>query len=180
MNVSILSLLLAIALVVPAAAQTNAAAQPSEAPAPQVATKAGTDQPAAAEPAPAPAPAAQSVVTPAMIQEFRELRDEIVKARKAVRKSDEIAALQALREAAIQAKDVAAIHQHSIDIHKKTEELLAAQPGMAEKLARFQELGETMSRDLPAEKRRKGKRLPKRPDEPTPAETTPAEATPAR
>ncbi len=172
MNVSILSLLLVIALVVPAAAQTDAAAQPPEASVAQVGTKADTEQPAVAESA--SAPAAQTVVTPAMIREFETLRSEIVKARKKIRESDEIAALQALREAAIHDKDVAAIHQCSIDIHMKTEELLAAQPGMAEKLARFKELGETMSRDLPAEKRRKGKRLPKRADEPSPAEATPA------
>lgn len=180
MNVSILSLLLAIALVVPAVAQTDAAAQPPEAAAPQVGTQEDTEQPAAAQPAPAAtaesAPAEKPVVTPAMIREFEKLRSEIVKARTAIRKSDELEELYSLRETAIQEKDVTAIHQLSIDIHTKTEALLAAQSGMVEKLARFKELGEAMSRDLPAEKRRKGKRLPKRADEPSPAEPTPTPA----
>lgn len=189
MNVSVLSLLLAIALVVPAAAQTDAAAQPPEAAAAQVGTQADTEQPAAAETAPAAeaesapaaeaeaapaaeaeaAPATQPVVTPEMIQEFEKLHREIVRARTAIRKSEELEELYALRETAIQEKDVAAIHQLSTDIYTKTEALLTAQPGMVEKLARFKELGEIMSRDLPATKRRKGKRLPKRADEPRPA-----------
>ena len=186
MNVSVLSLLLAIALVVPAAAQTDAAAQPPEAAAAQVGTQADTEQPAAAESAPAAeaesapaaeaeaAPATQPVVTPEMIQEFEKLHREIVRARTAIRKSEELEELYALRETAIQEKDVAAIHQLSTNIYTKTEAILTAQPGMVEKLARFKELGEIMSRDLPATKRRKGKRLPKRADEPKPAESTPA------
>ena len=123
MNVSILSLLLVIALVVPAAAQTDAAAQPPEAAAAQVGTQADTEQPAAAESVPAaaaesaPAPTAQPDVTPEMIQEFEKLRREIVNARTAIRKSEELAELYALRETALQEKDVAAIHQLSVDIH---------------------------------------------------------------
>lgn len=167
MNVPILPLLLAIALVVPVA-QSVADQSPE-----------GTGEPSAAQPAAAeeaaPAPAAQSVVTPEMIREFRALREEIVQARKAIRQNEAITALNALKEAAAETNDLVAVHRISTDIHMKTEELLAAQPGMSEKLARFQELGETMRRGLAAEKRRKGKRLPKRADdEPSPAETAPA------
>ena len=109
----------------------------------------------------APAPEAPPAATGALLAEFRQLQDEIIHARAALANHAEIVALRELQAAAVKINDVVSARKHAVEIRRKTEELLAEQPGMAEKLARFRELGETMRRDLPAEIRRKGKRLPK-------------------
>lgn len=132
---------LAIALVTPAFAQTPAAPAP--------------------ETTPPPAEATQPDASEALIAEFRQLRQEIVQARLALRDNPEVVALRELQAAATKTNDLVSARKYGIEVRRKTEELLAAQPGMPEKLARFSEIGETMRRDLPAEKRRKGKRLPK-------------------
>lgn len=132
---------LALALVAPAFAQTPAEPAP--------------------ETTPPPAEAATDDASVAAIAEFRQLRQEIIQARRALRDNPEVVALRELQAAATKTNDLVTARKYSVQVRRKTEELLAAQPGMPEKLARFRELGEAMRRDLPAELRRKGKRLPR-------------------
>ena len=116
--------------------------------------------PVEAAPAPAPAPAPAKDMQP-VIKEFRQLQLDIFQARRALRDHERVAALRKLQDEARETKDMAAVREYGIQIRATTEELLAQQPGMPEKLARLKELGETLRRDLPAEQRRKGKRLPR-------------------
>ena len=159
--------LLALLAIAPAALRADEpAAQPAE-PAQPAPAEAAAPAPAAEAAAPAE-PAAPAEAAPAPVQdmqpvikEFRQLQFEIFQARKALRDHERIAALRKLQDEAKEAKDMAAFREYGIQIRAATEELLAHQPGMPEKLARLKELGESLRRDLPAEQRRKGKRLPR-------------------
>ena len=162
--------LLALLALAPAALRADEpAAQPAEPaqPAPAAEAAAPTEPAAPAEAAPAPAQDMQPV-----IKEFRQLQLDIFQARKALRDHESIAALRKLQDDAKEAKNMAAVREYGIQIRAATEELLAQQPGMPEKLARLKELGESLRRDLPAEQRRKGKRLPRTEGEAADAKAT--------
>ena len=134
-----------------------------------------TETPKAPETPEAAAPAADMLP---VIREFRQLQEDIYKARKALQDHERLAPLRKLQAEALEAKDMKAVREYGIQIRAMTEELLAQQPGMPEKLARLKELGEAMSRNLPAEQRRKGPRLP-RVEAETDAKPAAEDATPA-
>ncbi len=126
-----------------------------------------------AAPVPAPAPAAAAAAggadsaapsapdAEALQKELRALQFEIYRARRAIEKDERVVAIRALQKEAVENKDIAAAREHSAEARALVETLLAEQPGMPEKLARLKEIGETLRSVLPAEQRRKGRRLPR-------------------
>lgn len=137
------------------------------------------------------APAASEPLSPeqrtALRKEMFELQKEIRPARLEAGKAEDVQAIRAKIEALGENGNPDEIRKLSAEARRLTERHLAEQPGMADKLARLREIGQELRRDLPAEMRRRGRRLPEkappemRPDSPEarPAEAAPAETTPA-
>lgn len=111
------------------------------------------------------APSAEAAVRPEMSpekKEFIELQREIRKARLEAAKADDVQAIQKKVESLTAENDAEEIRKLRAEARKLTEKHLAEQPGMVEKLARLRELGQEFRKDLPAEQRRRGKRLPRK------------------
>lgn len=130
----------------------------------------------AAEPAAAPAPAAPAepasplteAQRSALSRELWDLQSEIIAARQ---KAGESADIQVLRKkiedlSSEEKPDVEQIRKLNAEVRTLAERHLAEMPGMVAKLARLKEVGELLRRDLPAEQRRKGPRLPPKAEPP--------------
>ncbi len=185
-----LSALLALSSVPLRADEPAPAAEP---PAPAAeAIAAETSAPAAeATAAETPAPAqAAAVDVQALQQGLHTLQGELFRARRALEKDERVIAIRALQKEALEKKDMEAARKHSAEARALVEKLLSEQPGMPEKLARILEVGNTLRSVLPAEQRRKGRRLPRAEIEPrenaeieippAPSPEAPAEPAPAR
>lgn len=122
---------------------------------------------------PAKAPAAESIDISALQKELAELQSELHKARLALEKDERIVAIRALQSAASATNDYATARKRAAEARALSNELLSEQPGMSEKLARILEIGTLLRARLPAEKLRKGKRLPKTGGGQSPAEAAP-------
>ena len=109
----------------------------------------------------AAAAAAETVDVSALRKELQELQAEIRKARLALERDERIAAIRALEKAAADKQDFDEARKRAAEARELANQLLAEQPGMADKLARILEIGTTLRGRLPAELLRKGKRLPK-------------------
>ena len=109
-------------------------------------------------------------------RELFELQKEIRAARQEAAKSEDVQEIrkQIAELSAKEQPDRKAILDLNAEARRLTERHLAEMPGMSEKLARLMEVGNLLRKDLPAEQRRKGPRLPRKPPAPEPAPPEPA------
>ena len=109
-------------------------------------------------------------------RELFELQKEIRTARVEAAKSEDVQKIRKQIEelSAKEQPDQKAILDLDAEARRLTELHLAEMPGMPEKLARLMEVGNLLRKDLPAEQRRKGPRLPRKPPVPEPVPPEPA------
>ncbi len=109
-------------------------------------------------------------------RELFELQKEIRAARQEAAKSEDVQEIrkQIAELSAKEQPDRKAILDLNAEARRLTERHLAEIPGMTEKLARLMEVGNLLRKDLPAEQRRKGPRLPRKPPVSEPAPPEPA------
>ena len=109
-------------------------------------------------------------------RELFELQKEIRAARQEAAKSEDVQEIRKQIEelSAKEQPDRKAILDLNAEARRLTERHLAEMPGMSEKLARLMEVGNLLRKDLPAEQRRKGPRLPRKPPASEPAPPEPA------
>ena len=136
------------------------------------AAPADTDTEAAAPPAESAESEALTAQQRAELnRELFELQKEIRAARMEAGKSEDVQEIrkQIAELSAKEQPDRKAILDLNAEARRLTERHLAEMPGMPEKLARLMEVGNLLRKDLPAEQRRKGPRLPRKPPSPEPA-----------
>lgn len=127
-----------------------------------VAGQVSAEAAAGAKPAEQAVKAEAEAMTPAERQEFVALQKEIRNARLELNKTEEVQAILKQADALSPENDAAKIRDLRVQARTLMEKRLAEQEGMPEKLLRLKELGEKFRKSLPAERRRKGKRLPPR------------------